>query len=72
MIDLPYKKVVYNDEKEMFNVSFRMSKAMFDKVRSLDMVEDIGLAILAGIEQELKFHKPDLDHPGMPPVDVKE
>lgn len=72
MIDLPYYKAIYNEKTETFNVSFRMTKELFDSINTIDCVEDVGLCILVGIEREVKRLTGELDSPDKEQVNITE
>lgn len=66
-----HKKITINDNKEIINVSFRIPKQEYEKIRTLDMVQDFALAILAEIESKLKENI-QLDSPDLDAVDIQE
>jgi len=65
------KKVKYNKEKGQIDVSFRMSRSLYDKIKTGRMVEDLGLSILAGIRAEVEEKIPT-DSPALGKVKIKE
>ena len=70
MIKLPHSKVNFNEEAQMFSVSFRLPKDVYDTIASANMVEDFGLAILKEMQREVRPII-ELDSPSLPPVDIK-
>lgn len=71
MLKLPHTKITVNEEKDIINVSFRMTKELYNKIRSTDMVQDLGLCVLTAIEKSVAPQdKPDSME--LSPVEVKE
>ena len=71
MMKLTHKKVTVNEEKGIVNISFRMTKEFYRTIRTLDLVQDLGLAILSEVEKELKENIPT-DSPDLKEVEVTE
>lgn len=71
MINLQDRKVKINEKNGIISVSFKMTKDYYRTIRSNEMVNDLALAILAGIERELN-EAPILDNPNLAAVEVKE
>ncbi len=71
MFKIKHRKVKYNKETDNINVSFRMSKKTYDGIKTSGMVEDLGLAVLAGIQKEVGSDIP-LDSPDLKKVKVTE
>jgi hypothetical protein len=71
VLKLSNNRVSYDSDKETFRVSFTMSKEIYESTKTCDMVQDLGLAVLAGIERKLKKDKGELDSPDTPTVELK-
>lgn len=70
MMNLCDKKIEVNQENDSINVSFRMSKSLYDTIKTSKMVEDFGLSVLAGIENQINGIKPD--SPDLGKVKIEE
>lgn len=64
-------KINHDKSTNDISVSFNMSRDYYHTIRDEKMVFDLALAILAGVERELK-EAPILDNPNLAPVEVKE
>ncbi len=71
MMKLSHKKINFNTETNSFNVSFRMSREVYDTIIDADKVEDLALSILAEMEKEIAPIV-QLDSPNLPPIEIKE
>jgi hypothetical protein len=72
VLKLSNSRVSYDSDKETFRVSFTMSKEIYESTKTCDMVQDLGLAVLAGIEQRCLKDRGELDSPDTPAVELKE
>lgn len=70
-IPLQNLKINHNHKNDIISVSFKMTRDYYHTIRDEQMVSDLALAILAGVEKELR-EAPVLDNPNLAPVEVKE
>lgn len=70
-IPLQNLKINHNPKNDVISVSFKMTRDYYHMIRDEQMVSDLALAVLAGVERELR-EAPILDNLDLGPVEVKE
>lgn len=72
MIKLAHPRFSLNEEKQYINVSFKIHMELYESIKDVALVEDLGLAVLAGCERTINKARGEVDSPEQPPVDTPE